>query len=429
VAVLAAATLLAGATGASAAGAPAFKWAVAGGGGSTDDADGVGVDARGRPIISGGLTGPGGADIFVTGYTRGGHVRWSKRFGGPGADQAFDNDVDSRGDAVITGSFNQTVDFGGPVLTSRGGSLPRYGDAFVLKVASDGRTKWVRQVGGTGSDGGDEIVVGPRNDVYAIGDSETAGNRDAWVNRYRKGGRLVWSTPLGGSGQQQSHGIATDRKGNALVTGEFVGRAQFGAHVLDSAPGPDVFLARLDRHGRVRWAQRYGAAGNQLGRGVDADDRGHVYFSGQYAGTMQVGSTTLTSTGGEDMFLAKATPRGRVLWAMSFGGPGADAGPELEVDARGNSYLTGLFSGTARFGSRTLTADGARAAFVMKVSPQGRVRWVVGSKASPFATLGELSLGGGWVTVLGRFVSEVTLGRFELDGLGETDYFLARLPR
>jgi hypothetical protein len=287
----------------------------------------------------------------------------------------------------------------------------------------------VRQVGGTGSDGGDEIVVGPGDDVYVIGDRETASNRDAWVNRYRKGGRLLWTTPLGGSGQQQSHGIATDRKRNALVTGEFLGRADFGTHVLDSAPGPDVFLAKLDRHGRVRWAQRFGSAGNQLGRGVDADDRGNVYFSGQFAGTMQVGSTTLRSAGGEDVFVAKATPRGRVLWAISAGGPGAEAGPELEVDGRGNTYLAGLFSGTARFGPHTLSADGARGAFVMKVSRRGQVRWVVGSKSSPFATLGELSLGGGWVTVLGRFVAEVTLGRFELDGFGETDYFLARLPR
>ena len=156
--------------GVSAAAPAAVKWAVSGGGAGIDDADGVGTDARGRIVISGGFEGAN-ADIFATGYGKRGRVRWTRRYGGPGADQAFDNDVDRRGDAAITGSFNNTVDFGGPVLVSRGGNLPRYGDAFLLKLGPGGRTKWVRQIGGTGSDGGDEVAIGPHRNIYLIGDA------------------------------------------------------------------------------------------------------------------------------------------------------------------------------------------------------------------------------------------------------------------
>src|SRR5215212_862092 len=187
-------------------------WAVSGGGPADDDADGIGTDARGRIVISGGFEGAtaGGSDISAVGYGNRGRVRWTRQFGGPGADQSFDSDVDPRGDAVLTGSFNDRVDFGGPVLVSRGGNLPRYGDAFVLRLGRHGRTKWVRQIGGTGSDGGDEIAIGPHRNTYVIGDANgpatftpsvtlpPTGGRDAWAARYRPDGSLVWARSLGG---------------------------------------------------------------------------------------------------------------------------------------------------------------------------------------------------------------------------------------
>ena len=256
--------------GARAAGAPAVKWAVSGGGAGIDDADGVGTDADGRIVISGGFEGAH-ADVFATAYGKRGRLLWTRRYGGPGADQAFDNDVDPRGDAVITGSFNDTVDFGGPVLVSRGANLPRYGDAFLLKLGRGGRTKWVRQIGGTGSDGGDEVAIGPHRNVYVIGDANgpvtftpsttlpPTGGRDAWAARYRPDGGLVWARSLGGTGEQQSHGISGDYDGKALVTGEFQGTSQFGPVRLDSdGTQQDVFIAKLDRLGRVRWAKRFG---------------------------------------------------------------------------------------------------------------------------------------------------------------------------
>lgn len=424
-------------------GPPSFDWAVSGGGLGSDDADGIGIDPFGRPVISGGfdgtssfdaghsLTSAGGTDVFAAGYNKRGRVRWVKRFGGAGPDQAFDSDVDSKADAVLTGSFNRTVDFGTGPLTSRGGTLPRYGDAFLVKLGALGRTKWVRQIGGTGSDGGDEVAIGRQNRIYVIGDSDgdtnfgsgtvvpNTGGRDSWAANFSRTGRLRWARSLGGPGTQQAHGISSDPKGHALVTGEFQGTSVFGSHRLDSAGAqPDVYLAKLGRTGGVLWAQRLGGAARDIGRGVDADAKGHIYVSGEFAGTIQLGSTTLTSVGGDDSFVAKLTPRGRVLWATRLGLPGNEIGPEIEVDGSGNSYLTG-----------SSIVNGARAAWVTKLGPRGKVRWTVGSSASPFATLGELALGPGTVGVLGRYAGQVTLGRFSLQGAGQTDFFLAQLPR
>jgi hypothetical protein len=423
---------------------PAVTWAVSGGGTADDDADGVGAARNGRLTISGGFTGTtsldsshlltsaGSADIFAAGYGPSSRVRWAKRYGGPGPDQAFDNDVDSHGNGLITGSFNQSVDFGGSTLISRGGILPRYGDAFLLKLDRNGAMRWARQIGGSGSDGGDEVAIGPRNNVFVIGDSNgdvqftssktlrAGGGRDSWAARYRPGGSLVWATLLGGTGEQQAHGISADTHSNTLVAGEFSGATRFGSHSFVSAgAASDIFLAKLDRHGNVRWAQRFGSTAADLGRGVDADARGNVYFTGEFGGTIQLGSKTLTSVGGRDMFVAKAGPAGKVRWALRLGDAGSDSGPEIETAADGTSYLSGTFVNSA----------GIRRAFVAKVGPKGKLRWLLESTDSPFATLGELSLSPTSVNVLGRFVGNVTLGSFRLTSAGATDFFVARIPR
>jgi hypothetical protein len=398
---------------------PAVKWAEAGGGTGNEDADGIGVDSKGRLVVSGGVDDAGNWDVFAVGYGKQGRVRWTRRYGGAGDDQSFDNDVDSRGDGILTGSFNRSVDFGGTNLTSRGGDRPRYGDAFLLKLGTHGRTKWVRQIGGTGSDGGDEVAVGPHNGIWVNGDSDgdvqftssktlkhTSG-RDAWAARYRRDGSLVWATLLGGAGDQQSHGISPDPDGNALVTGE-----------VSDGGAADVFLTKLDRLGRVRWTKRFGDADREIGRGVGTDAKGDVYFGGEFSGTLKLGSHTLTSSGPSDSFVAKANRRGDVRWATRLGDTGNETGPEIEVTPEGVSYLTG-FS----------TVGGNRTAWVAKVGRRGKVQWKLDSSDSPFATLGELSLGPNSVNVLGRFASTVTLGGKKLTGAGGTDYFVARIAR
>lgn len=180
----------------------------------------------------------------------------------------------------------------------------------------------------------------------------------------------------------------------------------------------DVFLAALDERGWARWSRSLGGPGRQIGRGVDPDRKGNVLFSGEFANTIELDGRTLTSAGDSDLFLAKADSRGRVLWAVQFGGAGREVGPEVEVDAAGSSFLTGSFTGRARFGSKVLTAAGARAAFVAKVSPKGKLVWVRPSGQSAFATLGELALSPGAVNVLGRFVGPTRLGRFDLAPAG-----------
>jgi hypothetical protein len=63
-------------------------------------------------------------------------------------------------------------------------------------------------------------------------------------------------------------------------------------------------------------------------------------------------------------------------WAKSAGGSGGDYGQSIAVDADGNSYVSGYFEGTAIFGGTTLTSSGGTDIFIAKMNAVGNWQWV-----------------------------------------------------
>ena len=102
-------------------------------------------------------------------------------------------------------------------------------------------------------------------------------------------------------------------------------------------------------------ADRIGSAGPDAGRGVAVDAAGNVYTTGAFSGTLRLGGFTLVSRGDQDLFVGKQDASGNWLWARSAGGAsGDDEGRDVAVDAAGNVYVTGIFNGQAAVGSTVL---------------------------------------------------------------------------
>ena len=116
-----------------------------------------------------------------------------------------------------------------------------------------------------------------------------------------------------------------------------------------------------------------GGIGEDNGQGIAVDKSGNTYVTGNFAGTAAFGGTSLTSAGDRDIFVSKISSAGAVLWGQDMGGPAEDVGFDLAVDRAGNIYTTGYFTGTADFdpGPATfnLTATGNHSAFVSQLTP------------------------------------------------------------
>lgn len=197
---------------------------------------------------------------------------------------------------------------------------------------------------------------------------------------------LKWAKSFAGQGNGVS--VTTDQIGNIYIAGGFSG-------TIDLDPGPGVFtitavgtgemyVCKLDANGNFIWGKRMGGTGAGVGPACIRVDAGNnVIVCGNFSGTADFdpgpGVSNLSSVGGGDFFVAKYSSGGGFIWAKSCGSPNSEAVNSIITDIGGNIYCTGYFQTTADFdpgaGTYTLTSNGQRDIFVLKLNSAGNFVW------------------------------------------------------
>ncbi|GAB3204302.1 ribosomal protein S11 [Pontibacter aydingkolensis] len=178
----------------------------------------------------------------------------------------------------------------------------------------------------------------------------SSGSTDIFIVKHDASGNTIWAQRAGGTSFDYGYGIALDASGNAYVTGSFQGTASFGNITLTSSGNNDIFVAKYDASGNVLWAQKAGGSSSDNGYGIAVDGSGNAYVTGSLQGAASFGHISLTSRGYNDAFVAKYDASGNVLWAQRYGDSVEDYGYGISVDASGNAYVTGwLFHGYSFF--------------------------------------------------------------------------------
>jgi hypothetical protein len=126
----------------------------------------------------------------------------------------------------------------------------------------------------------------------------------------------------------------------------------------------------------VQWVQKFGGTLGDLGWGIATDQAGNTYVTGVFQGSANFGSTSLNSTfNSVDAFVTKLDSTGQFIWAQKIGGTSFDAGLSVTTDNANNIYTTGYFSGSVVFGNTTLTSEGQTDVFVTKLDSTGKFLW------------------------------------------------------
>ena len=183
----------------------------------------------------------GGCDGFLTKLNPAGNkLVYSTYVGGSDFDGLWGTTVDSVGNAYVSG-VTWSTDFPITVGAFRadfvGGSncpFPPCSDAFVAKINPSGnRLAYSTYLGGNGDDNGAEIVADSDGNAYVSGETSStdfptsnpfqpanAGSYDIFVTKLNAAGSaLIYSTYLGGSGDESNHGMAIDSRRNIYVAG------------------------------------------------------------------------------------------------------------------------------------------------------------------------------------------------------------------
>ncbi len=268
-------------------------------------------------------------DAFVAKYDGTGRFLWANAISGSNSEYAYGVATDASGSVFVTGKFNGTTNFNsdrsGDTLMTAGNY-----DGFLVKYDSAGRFLWVNAMAGSAGDLGQDVAVDGRGDVYVAGtftktanfnrdgnsDTLSAGtgiSSDAFLAKYDAAGRFLWVNGIGSSRSNDiGRGVAVDASGNVYTTGRFQDTVNFnrgGSGRTLIAKGVGGYLAKYDPAGGFLWVEGIGGIGSSVDwLGVVVDNRGHIFTTGYFSGTITVDSvsgTQLTPKGGIDMYIVK----------------------------------------------------------------------------------------------------------------------------
>lgn len=427
-------------------GGSGYYWSKSFGGTSADLGYGVATDSAGNAIIVGyfydtvnfggaDLTSAGGADMFVAKFDpQGGHL-WSQRFGGTSSAIAQKVAVDAGGNIMIGGYYSGKANFGGSDMTSVGSN-----DLFVVKLDADGKHVWSQGYGGTSGEVlrglcvdqvGNAYITGYFSGAFTFGETQltSAGSSDLFVARVLADGSADWAKSLGSTNSDIATSIAVDSQGNVAVTGYFNGTVNLGGSDLTSSGGNDVFILKLSSDGAHIWSRSTGDVGSDIGQSIAIDSEGNVVVAGYFQGTVNFGGDDITSQGGYDSFVAKFDADGQHLWSHGYGGTSTDVAMGLAVDSLGQVFLTGYFSGTANFGGDDLTSHGSYDLYAVKLGPDGSHIWsqaIGGSSGTEIPTVITVDVND-FVLITGYFNGTANFGGEDHVSVGSNDIFLLKL--
>jgi hypothetical protein len=317
---------------------------------------------------------------------------YSTYLGGSGDDDGNAIAVDAAGSAYITGETAST-DFPtmNPFQAANGGSY----DAFVAKLNPAGTALvYSTYLGGSSVDYGYGIAVDSAGNAYVVGNTASTdfptmnplqaangGGLDVFVAALNAAGSaLIYSTYLGGSGDDMGAAIALDSADNAYVTGSTASADFPTNNPLQGANAGSInaFVSEIGSTGSALVYSTYiGGNVKDYGNGIAVDSASNVYITGQ---TLSPNFPTMnplqpTNRGSSSAFVSKIGAGGTALvYSTYLGGSGYDLAYGIAVDSAGDAYATGSTSSTNFPTMNPLQpayGGGAFDAFIAELNPAG----------------------------------------------------------
>ena len=301
---------------------------------------------------------------------------FSTYFGGTNTgttgDQGNAITLDAAGNIYVTG-HTTSADF--PLLNPFQNTQRGQMDGFVFKLNPAGTdVLYSTFFGGTANDEGHSIAVDSGGNAFIVGftSSDNFPTTADAIQRTKgplqegyllklspAGNSILYSTYLGGNGDDRALSVAVDPKGGIYVTG-FTGSTNFpvvnGVQTTNSGGTADVFVMKLGPTLSVVYSTYFGGRGNDQPYGITVDAAGAAYVVG-YTTSTNVDSNgnqesrpnfpltsplqTVYGGGTDDAFIFKLNPAGATEFSTYWGGRGTDEATRVAVSPAGTVCFTG----------------------------------------------------------------------------------------
>lgn len=169
-------------------------------------------------------------------------------------------------------------------------------------------------------------------------------------------GAFSWVVQVSGNNSEEPTSMVSDAGGNVYITGFFNSTpsdfdpATLGGTV-STAGGNDIFVVKYSIGGAFQWVRSFGSTGIDEGYGIAINPaNGELLISGLYSGTVNFDAFALTSAGGTDGYFARLNATtGAVIGAYNIRSTANDGVMGICADAAGTIYTTGFYSTGADF--------------------------------------------------------------------------------
>lgn len=286
-------------------------------------------------------------DVFVMKVSSKGEVVWAKQFGTPGQDLANGVAIDNENKAVYVVGFYSLGEYGD--LEAEVFEEETYYEVFVAKYDFEGNKLWEKQYGTKLDDMGNKICIDRDGSVYIVGETTEwfsrrgPGDTDAFVAKLTPDGNLIWGREFGTDGRDYAVDACVDKNNNVYIIGAM--------NIRETVETMDTFIKKYDSSGNQLWLKEIRIEKEDFEYGIIVDREGNVYIVGYSQGNL-FGN----NAGGNDIFIAKYSGAGELIWGEMIGTAQDDEGIDIGLDGQGNIYIVGVTEGNL-FGANAGGAD------------------------------------------------------------------------
>jgi beta-propeller repeat-containing protein len=306
----------------------------------------------------------GAIDVFVSKLNAAGSgLVYSTYLGGNAFDGCYGIAVDSAGNVYLAGStLSSNFPTVNPVQATRGSNNSP--DAFVAKLNAAGSALvYSTYLGGSNFDGASGIAVDSSGNAYVTGGTGSTNfptanalqsalssptDADAFITKFNAAGSaLVYSTYLGGIGEDHANSIAVDSTGSVYVAGYTYSTDFPTANAIQAARAGDrdAFVTKVNAAGSALVYSTYlGGSDMDYANGIAVDSAGSAYVTGAtFSTNFPTANAMQNILGGQsDAFVTKLNAAGSALvYSTYLGGNGYDIGTGIALDGARNAYVIG----------------------------------------------------------------------------------------
>jgi hypothetical protein len=273
-----------------------------------------------------------------------GNVQWQRSYRTPGIDSFAKVKQTSDGGFIAVG------------LTR----LPNWGDgnAWVLRVDSQGSLLWDDSYGGSQMDSANDVVETSDGGFLVVGFTYSFGGFPAWALRLNSIGGIVWQRAYNSTlGDSDASSVVATSDGGFVIAGEY------RSDLTSTQTYSELWLFKINGNGVLVWQKAYSGAGH--------GDIGYSVYQTSDQGLVVAGFTTSYRAAWAAVWVLRLDSTGNILWQKAYGGGGVDMFHEAYsvIQLSDGGFIVAGYSFNQTSISNTQTAP------VLRLDSNGNVVW------------------------------------------------------